>query len=255
MSTMFYQTQQFDVGDLVELYDLDTRPLGSSTILYFSPSTYGTTQIEWMSHVYTPIDVESEGFEWSSTGSLPTPKLRISGSALVSPGVIATINTLLGSYDNLRGARITRWKTLKKYLDNEATTSDTTQYIHADVYVINQKTQHNRYLIEFELKAMLDFEGQKIPRRQVLKDFCTHTYREWDSSMSKWTFPMPTWSNTLKGTLCPYGGDAMFTVGGESTDEETLDVCGKRLSDCRLRFSQDPLPTTAFPMVGETSTT
>ncbi|MGQ7245512.1 hypothetical protein ACUN9V_18890, partial [Salinicola sp. V024] len=45
-----------------------------------------------------------------------------------------------------------------------------------------------------------------------------------------------------------YTGSACFDQQGDAVDDESKDVCGKRLSDCRVRFgANNPLPTRAMP--------
>ena len=46
---------------------------------------------------------------------------------------------------------------------------------------------------------------------------------------------------------CPYTGSACYTKNGETTTAAN-DDCGRRLSDCVLRFGQEnPLPYGGFP--------
>ena len=86
----------------------------------------------------------------------------------------------------------------------------------------------------------MDQEGRKLPGRQVLKDACTHIYR----------FPDGMGDFDYTNATCPYVGTDYFEATGASTNDPALDKCGKKLSDCRLRFGQHGvLPTRAFPGV------
>lgn len=248
--TIFADVQKFDVGDVVQLFDFDTTPIDDAgTVYYFTPSTYSAVYVKWRGNDYQPIDIQASGFERNANGALPRPKISVSGSTLKTPGVMNTLNLLLIANDNLRGARVTRWRTLKKYLDvvtgsSNETTSDINMYVQVDVFVVNQKTIHNKYNIEWELTAYVDYEGQKLPRRQMLKDFCTHIYRVWNGS---------SFDTNLsgKGSSCPYTGAAMFAADGSPVvaGHEEDDICGKKTSDCILRYVNSPLPTTAFPLI------
>jgi lambda family phage minor tail protein L len=257
--TTFADIQKFDVGEVVQLFDLDTVPIGGSEVYRFTPSSYTTEAIRWRGFTYMPIDVQATGFQWSTTGALPTPTLTVSGATTAVPGIMATLSAVLIAYDNLRGAYVTRWRTLKKYLDNAAT-SDVVQYLQADIYVVNKKSAHNRFMIEWELCSVVDFQGQKLPRRQVLKDFCTHVYRVYNSYRSATEGrDVFDYNPSGRGTTCPWtamtGGPAFtnyYTADGTVTTVAN-DVCGKRTSDCILRFGVDGrLPTTAFPSVSDT---
>jgi lambda family phage minor tail protein L len=246
--TVFADVQKFDVGDVVQLFDLDLTPIVASTVTpkvyYFTPSTYSaSTSIRWRGNTYEPIDVQATGFERSVSGALPRPKISISGATLGSAGMMQSLNTLLIAYDNLRGATITRWRTLKTYLDNE-TTSDVTMFVQVDVFVVNQKTLHNKYNVEWELTAYIDYEGQKLPRRQIIKDYCTHIYRTYDTTLGDFVY-----NPGGKGSTCPYIDSNYFTADGIATLVNSEDICGKRTSDCLKRFPNTPLPTTAFPFV------
>lgn len=200
--TIIADQQKFDVGDVIELFDLDLTPISAGhSVIYFTPTIYtSSAYVKWRGNEYQAVDVQATGFERSTSGALPRPKLSMSGAVLQSSFLMSTINAELIAHDNLRGARVVRWRTLKTYIDNE-TTADVNMYIQVDVYVINQKTLHNKYNIEWELVAYVDYEGQKLPRRQMLKDFCTHVYRTWNSGTSAFEYNLAG-----KGSTCPYAG-------------------------------------------------
>jgi len=48
--------------------------------------------------------------------------------------------------------------------------ADPTKYLGPDVYVVEQKTAHNKNIIQWQMTSIIDRLGMKIPRRQVLKD-------------------------------------------------------------------------------------
>lgn len=233
--TIIADQQKFDVGDVIELFDLDLTPiLGTSTVFYFTPTIYASNEyIKWRGNTYEAVDVQATGFERNVTGALPRPKLSLSGAVLANSFVMNSINTVLIANSNLIGAKVIRWRTLKTYIDNVSTT-DVSMYIQVDVYVINQKTVHNKYNIEWELTPYMDYTGQKLPRRQMLKDFCTHVYRRWETttlweasktySVGDWVIPItensyrycctvagtsyssqPTWPTTVGNTVTESG--------------------------------------------------
>ncbi len=48
--------------------------------------------------------------------------------------------------------------------------ADSTKFIGPEVYIVEQKTGHNREFIQWQLTSIFDRLGMQLPRRQVLKD-------------------------------------------------------------------------------------
>ena len=89
----------------------------------------------------------------------------------------------------------------------------------------SKKTSENAQQVTFELSNPIDFEGLRIPVRQI-SNYCAWEYRSEE---------------------CGYTGAAMFTDRDEPTDNPALDRCGGRLRSCRLRFGENkPLPFGGF---------
>ena len=170
------------------------------------------------------------GFEISSAGTLPNPILRVLNTPSLQSSVIAL--------DDLIGATFTRIRTFKTFLD-AGDSPDPTAYFPHDVYKVDRMVANNKLFIEWELAASIDQEGRKIPARQIIRDFCTHRYRVWNTVTE--TFD-------VSNATCPYVGAATYDVNDSVTDNAG-DSCGKRLSSCKIRFKNDTLPTRAFPGV------
>ncbi len=232
--------QQPDLGEFVVLYMLDASGLGGS-YYYFTQSAHESAVVQWKRHPndnrpgpadYSPIDIEAEGFEFSGQGQLPRPKFRISNVTLALMSAVIAWNDLLG-------AVVTRYRTLKKYLYGQPG-YDPDAHFPEDVYVIERKTLQSKVMIEWELSSILDFQGQQLPRRKALRDYCTHRYRVWDPNAEKFIYTH---------ARCPYRGNRYYdALDVEQAGHPELDRCGKRLSSCRLRFTgKQPLPTTALP--------
>lgn len=183
---------------------------------------------------YGPIAIETEGFEWTSQGSQPSPKIRVSNVAKVIAASVISLNDLVG-------AKLTRIRTFRKHLD-DGTDPDTTSVFPREIYNINRKSVHNKVYLEFELTSPMDQQGVQIPGRQCIKRICTQVYRTWNGS-----------SFDYSKATCPYTGSSYFTVTDQSTGSPTLDSCSKQLSSCKLRFGSAPLPTRAFPGIGGAS--
>jgi lambda family phage minor tail protein L len=217
---------------LVELYSIDLSPLGTNTTYYFTDGNLNGDLVYFNTIAYTPIPVESEGFEFDGQGKLPRPKLRISN---INSSLVASI---IG-YDDLVGARVIRRRTFVKYLDDQPSADPTAQFPR-DIYYIERKTRQTKFDIEFELISAIDLENVYLPRKQVLES-CTHRYRFYDGSAFDYT-----------DITCPYNGASYFTDNGAVTADPAEDNCGRRLKDCKLRFGLlAPLPYEGFPNVAK----
>jgi lambda family phage minor tail protein L len=160
---------------------------------------------------------------------VPRPRLRVAN-------VTGTITALVLTYQDLVGAKITRKRTLAKYLDavnfegGVNPTADPSAEFADDVYYVYRKSRETRDVVEFELAASFDLEGVTLPRRQIVQNVCPWRYR---------------------GSACGYTGTAYLDANDQVVGSSSLDVCGKRLSSCKARFGQNAeLPFGGFPAAG-----
>jgi phage-related protein len=147
--------------------------------------------------------------------------------------------------NGLEGAKVTRIRTLARYLDAanfpaagilltedgdallledgssillEAInpTEDPTAEFPREVYYIDRKALENRDLIEFELASAFDLIGVRAPKRQCTANICQWVY---------------------KSTECSYSGG--------------LPTCLKTLTDCKAHFGAvAELPFGSYPGIG-----
>ena len=230
--------QKPDVGELVTLYQLDVSSVvdtGDPQTWYFTQAVKDANTVYFNSKEYTPIDIKAEGFDLTTEGTSIRPKIAISN-------VDNTLAAEVIDYQDFLGCKLTRIRTLSKYLDGEPL-EDPTVMFPKDIYIIQQKIIQNHKIIQWELVSKTDLENLKIPRRQVLRDTCTHTYRYYKDGAFVYT-----------NISCPYTGSNYFKRDGTTTTTPSEDVCGRKLSDCKLRYplDSDQLPTRAFPMCART---
>ena len=223
-------TQRLEQDQLVELFELDVRKYGEG-ILRFSPGPVNEAPAKFNGYTYYPVPVKAEGFKWDGQGTLPSPTLSLS---TMDP----TLSALIRQADDLVGAPVRRLRTYRRYLD-DGDTPDPEAMFPVEEYAIERKTRHNSVMVEFELSVSFDQRGKKIPGRQVIRDTCTHSYRRWDGS--KFVY---------ENVTCPYAGSKYFKASGATTLIQGEDACGKRLSDCELRFGKGVLPFYGFPGAG-----
>lgn len=181
----------------------------------------------WQGNVYEPLPIKSDGLEVRGDGKASMPTLNISANREDSQGVmqIGFIRALCLQYDDLAGAKLTVTNTLARYLDATNFTdgnpqADPNEY-RKQVWFVEQKTGENALSVTFELSNPVDFEGSRIPSREI-------------TSYCHWAL-----HGRYRGQECKYMGTAMFTEDGTPTDNPALDKCSGRLSDgCRIRNNE-----------------
>lgn len=91
---------------------LDSRRLPGGDLLYFHAGTNELTQpVVWQGNTYQPFPIESEGFDISTKGSLPRPKIRVAN-------VNGMFSAEIRKNDDLVGCKIIRKRTFGRYLDD-----------------------------------------------------------------------------------------------------------------------------------------
>ena len=203
---------------IIELFQLhlDATLHGSSTIYYFHNGVNAavTGNITWNGQAYVRLSIEATGFDYSSTGSMPRPKLAVSniGSSITS--LLLQVNLITAGND-LGGAKVVRIRTLKKYLDGEAG-ADPHAKFPDEIWYVDRKSNENRAVVEFELASKFDLVGVMLPRRQIIANVCQWAYR---------------------GGECGYNGTDYYDINDNKVTASGSDVCGKRLSSCNVRFT------------------
>lgn len=205
----------------VELFDLDLSPItgNSNDKFYFTNQLKpDETKIVWQGRTYEPLPIASTGYERNTTGQIPQPTLTVAN-------VFGTFTQVIAAYDDLVGAKVTRRRTLGKYLDGSPT-ADPTQEFPLDIYYIERKTAESALTITWQLASVLDLEGLQLPRRIITQNYCQWKYRSAE---------------------CGYVGGAVARVDDTLTNDLAQDVCGKRVGSCQLRFPNQSLPFGGFP--------
>lgn len=235
-------------GQLVELFELDATSLGGSLLRFHNGKNGIGGDVVWQGATYSAFPIEAEGFEYNAAGQMPRPKLRVANAT-------GLLGALVRTYGDLIGAKLTRRRTMVKYLDaanflftwanmtdfwsayvlvwpyySGNPTADPTASLPDDVYFVDRKAIENKIVIEFELAAAFDVAGVQLPRRYIVQNVCPWRYR---------------------GAECGYTGPAVAKADDTPTAVLAQDVCGKRLSSCKLRFGAfGELPFGGYPAAG-----
>jgi lambda family phage minor tail protein L len=223
------ELQSLAPSAIIELFQLDATSFGGD-IYYFHAGTNGLRQnITWQGQEYVAYPIQMSGFEFSAGGQLPRPQMVVSN-------VTGAITALVLAYNDLLGAKVTRKRTMAKFLDAVNFTggvnpnADPDAEFNDDIFFIERKTSENNQAVSFELSASFDVQGVKLPRRQIVQNICPWKYR---------------------GAECGYTGTNYFDSNDNSVASSSLDVCGKRLSSCEVRFGvNNELPFGGFPAAG-----
>ncbi|MBE7419825.1 MAG: phage minor tail protein L [Ideonella sp.] len=214
---------------VVELYELDATMLGGDVLTFHSGRNELVAPVVWQGVTYQPFPIEVEGFELSGQGPLPRPTLRVAN-------VLGLMGVLIRQYKGLKGAKLTRRRTLAKYLDavNFAggvnPGADPDAHYPDDVYHLDRQVQRDRTMVVYELASPMDVAGVMLPRRQIVHGFCPWIYR---------------------GPDCGYTGAPVAKEDDTATALLAEDKCGHRLSSCRLRqWPNNELSFGGFPGAG-----
>ena len=178
--------QDADSKTVVELFDfeLNNAQHGATTVYRFTNTKNELgNDIVWQGNTYTAIPLKAEGYEATGQGTLPRPNISVANLN----GTFTTILALLNVDDDgnalprntrtLEGCKVTRTRTLSKYLDavnftgGSNSDADPTSYFRPrDIYFIDRKSMENRDVISYEMCSAFDLVGVRLPKRQILPD-------------------------------------------------------------------------------------
>lgn len=196
MATPVSELQKINPSNIVELFQLqlDTTIHGANTTYYFhnGVNENNNSNLIFNNVEYTRMPIEATGFEFNGK-QLPRPRITISN-------ILGTFTTILLTLpQGLEGAKVTRIRTLQRYIDNTNFiggeillengsnlllengsaidmesginpfgTPDPTATFPDEIYYIDRKITETRDIIQFELAASFDLQGVRLPKRQVL---------------------------------------------------------------------------------------
>jgi len=194
MAIPFVELNKINPSSVIELYELELtvglhipagNPNNLDTVFRFHAganlNNFG--QIIFNSNSYQRVAVKVEGFEDTSTGTIPRPTLTFSNlgginkdsTVMTMTDFLNVINTVTPGND-LLNAKVTRLLPLASALDNANFVGDnpfgtpSTDRLQDKVYYIDRKAVENRQIVQFELVNVLDMQNKKIPARIVTRD-------------------------------------------------------------------------------------
>lgn len=246
--------QKLYVDGLITLFELDARALGAGILRFHGHISYQDwvriyssigsdgllgdeaqligkvfdsgdekawmRNIIWQGQAFEPMALEVSGLEMRSDGKASAPTFSLANNI---GGIQGAVSAYCLQLNDFAGAKLKVITTLAKYLDAENFSSgnaSASNEAREQLWYIEQKTSENAQAVTFELSNPIDFEGLKIPVRQI------SNYCHWCAM------------GNFRGEECQYTGAAMFTDKDEPTDNPALEGCSGRLSSCRIRNNE-----------------
>jgi lambda family phage minor tail protein L len=231
--TITGQLHKLDAGAWVDLFALDLTPLSAGIVRFHAGTNALRQPVIWQGETYQPFPIQVDGFEMDGSGRMPRPRLRVAN-------VSGAISTLVRQYEDFVGMRLTRKRTMVRFLDavnfpgGTNASADPLSHLPDETYFVTQKTSETKLLVEFELGSALDLQGVMLPRRQIVSGICGWRYRD-------------------PGT-CGYSGGPVADRFDQPTSNPAVDNCSRTLAGCKLRFGVAAvLPFGGFPGAGQAS--
>ena len=196
--------QSTNPSAIIELFELalDSTLHGSQTTMTYRFHAGSNLDLNgkviWQLNEYLRYPVEASGFAFQK-GQLPRPQITISNALSLISAVMLEVNLITAGND-LTGAKVTRIRTLAKFLDVENFASfglfdqeDDSGFIGLEdsdlfaqesvspgtpannefpreVYYIDRKVAETRDIVTFELASITDLAGMRLPKRQCTRD-------------------------------------------------------------------------------------
>ena len=194
MAIPFVELNKINPSSVIELFELELTvglhiPTGNpdnlDTVFRFHAganiNNFG--QIKFGTNLYQRVAVKAEGFENTSTGTIPRPTLTFSNlGGITKDTTVMTMSDFLNIVNkvtpgnDLLNAKVTRLMPLASALHNDNFTGNnpfgtpSTDRLQDRIYYIDRKAIENRQIVQFELVSVLDMQNKKIPARIVTRD-------------------------------------------------------------------------------------
>ena len=196
--------QKTNPSAIIELFELelDSTLHGSQTTMIYrfhaGSNLDLNREVLWQGNTYLRYPVEASGFAFQK-GQLPRPQITISNALSLISAVMLEVN-LITTGNDLTGAKVTRIRTLAKFLDAANFASNglflqenSTDFIALEdsdlfaqetvgtataannefpreIYYVDRKVAENRDVVTFELASVSDLAGIRLPKRQCTRD-------------------------------------------------------------------------------------
>ncbi len=224
-------------GALVDLWELDLRPLGGDRYFYCNQTNEKREAVVWQGVAYEPYPITADGFETTSQGAGNRPSLTVSN-------LLGLVTAAAETYGQLVGALVVRRQTYAQFLDpinfiGGNPSADVAQEV-VTKYVVERLISLTSETAVLELATPSESDGAVIPARIMLAGTCPWQYRGGKDGLQDG---------------CPYRGRAVADRFDMPTDDPLKDACSGTLTGCRARFGATAaLPFGGFPSCDKVTT-
>ena len=277
---------------LVEFFTIYDIPKTSDIIRFHGGVNEIKKDVLWGGMPYRYLPFESEGFDLKTSGSLARPFLKL-------VNIKGFFSRYIKDKEDLIGSKIKRERTFLRFLDKDnflnydkdidywnsmGISPDPMSKLDDQNWVINRKSSENKIFLEYELISPLDLENLKVPRRQVINNYCFWKYRGKecgysgppvaDANDAKFTSTLSDRGQWAEGINYTKGNFVFVNIADGnttrkvfyiciqdntsdsinrptiSTDFWAADECSKKIKGCKFRFKGDEsehLPFGGFP--------
>jgi len=167
---------------LFEIYDI----ANTSDIIRFHGGVNNIREsliFDSLEYFYIPNEIE--GLEDRADSRMTRPQLNLIN-------IEGFFSRYIKNKDDLLGAKVKIIRTFLRFIDSVnflnynndknfwkkmGVNPDSSAKMRDQEWIINQKTAENKNLISYELTSPLDLENVKIPRRQIINNYCSWKYR------------------------------------------------------------------------------
>ena len=159
-------------------FNVNSDKSNPTVYLFHSGVNMSNQNIVWQSNTYTKFPCKAEGFKYSGEGKLPRPTLTFSNILGTITSILQLTNQIT-PFSDLSGAKVTRRRTLARFLDEENFPSNSNPYkvdnvdpsaeMPREIYFIERKIIENRDIVQFELISTFDLAGIGAPKKLVTR--------------------------------------------------------------------------------------
>ena len=151
---------------LVDLWQVDLRPLGGRIFYFCNQVNERGTAVVWQGQAYEPYPIKADGFESTSQGAGNRPTLTVSN-------LLGLITGAADQFGQLVGVQVVRRQTYAKFLDavnfqsGRNPTADPMQEV-VGKYLVERMTALNAETATFELAAPSESDGSYYAGKYLL---------------------------------------------------------------------------------------
>ena len=160
-------------------FNVNSDKSNPTVYLFHSGVSMSNQNIVWQSNTYTKFPCQAQGFKYAGKGTLPRP-LIIFSNVLGSITAIIELANKTTPFSDLQNAKVTRRRTLSRFLDEENFPSninpykvnnvDPTAEFPREIYFIDKKTAENKDIVQFEMVSSFDLPNINAPKKLVTND-------------------------------------------------------------------------------------